>query len=194
MSDRRAWLEQWCPECHASPGARCRHWRWGRASRGRAVAVAHLHVARGWLERECPTCKAPPGERCSTPSGRDASQSHVARLRPARQELVGRPAVWQELERRGATVAIVTFWGRAHSGGRTETITLLRLEGEELVEIERWTSRDELCYALEAPVWDRFGAFAGHPRMLGEVIWFAEDRRVLIRGKRGDSRFEELAA
>ena len=23
MSDRVAWLEQWCPECHAAPGRRC---------------------------------------------------------------------------------------------------------------------------------------------------------------------------
>jgi hypothetical protein len=51
----------------------------------------------------------------------------------------------------------VPFWGRAGTGGQTDAITLLRLEGEELVEVERWSSRDELCYALEGPVWDRFG-------------------------------------
>lgn len=190
MSDRAAWLERWCPQCQASPGARCRQWRWGR----RTVPVAHLHTARGWLERRCPTCAAPAGARCSTPSGREASQPHATRLRPARHELVRRAGVWEELERRGATVATVPFWGRAGSGGRTDTITLLRSEREELIEIELWTSRDELSYALEAPVWDRFGTFAGHPHIAGEVLWFADDRRVLIRGRRGDTSFEELAA
>ena len=188
MSDRAAWLELWCPECHASPGARCRQWRWGPTSRG-----APLHVARGWRERRCPTCAAPEGGRCSTPSGRVASHPHAARLRPARHELVSQARVWEELERRAATVAIVSFWGHAGRGGRTDTITLLRLEGKELIEVERWTSRDELCYALEAPVWDRFGTFAGHPHVAGEVVWFAEDRRVLIRGTRGNRPFEELA-
>jgi hypothetical protein len=194
MSDRLAWLEQWCPECHAAPGARCTRWRSGRGGRSRAVVVPHIHVARGWFERSCPTCKAAAGERCATPTGRKASRVHAARLRPGRYELVWRPAVWDELDRRGATVAIVPFSGRAGAGGRTDTIQLLKQDGDKLVEIERWTSRDELCHALEAPVWDRFGTFAGHPRVAGEVIWSSEDRCVVIRGRRGERRFEELAA
>jgi hypothetical protein len=120
-------------------------------------------------------------------------QVHVARLRPAREELVWRPAVWEELERRGAAIAIVPFSGRAGIGGRTDTIRLLRPEGEELVEVERWTFRDELCHALEAPIWDRFGTFAGHPLVHGEVIWSVQDREVVIRGKRGAGAFEESA-
>jgi hypothetical protein len=97
------------------------------------------------------------------------------------------------MERRGATGAIVSFGGRAGVGGRTEAITLWRLEGGELVEVERWTySRDELCYALEAPVWERFGTFVGHPVIRGEVIWSAQDRSVVISGRRGERRFEEL--
>jgi hypothetical protein len=191
MSDRLAWLEQWCPECHAAPGARCRCWRWGRGGRGRAVMIPHLH-ARGWFERWCLTCKAPAGERCSTPTGRDAACVHSARLSPARWELAWRPAVWDELNRRGATVAVVPFWGRASRGGHTDTITLLRLDGEELVEVERWTGRDELCHALEAPVWDRFGTFVGQPLVRGEVIWTADDTCVAIRGSRGERPFEEL--
>jgi hypothetical protein len=145
---------------------------------GLSVRVRH---ARPW-----------PGERCSTPTGREASRVHTARLRPARRELVWRSAVWEELERRRATIAAVPFWGRAGSGGRTDTIKLLRLEDEELVDVERWTSRDELCYALEAPVWERFGTFVGHPLIRGEVIWCAEDRTVVISGRRGDRRFEEI--
>lgn len=193
MSDRSAWLAQWCPECHAAPGGRCGRWLWGRrGTRGRVVPIAHLHVARGWLERPCPTCKAVAGERCSTPTGRPASRVHTARLRPARRELLWRPAVWEELERRGATVALVLFWGRAGSGGRTDTIKLLRFESGELLDVERWTSRDELCHALEAPVWERFGTFVGHPLIRGEVLWSAEDRIVVISGRRGDRRFEEI--
>jgi hypothetical protein len=192
MTDRAAWLEQRCAECHAAPGRRCGlpHRAWG--SPGCAAPSPQLHVARGWLERPCPTCKAAAGERCSTPSGREASRIHTARLRPSRFELVWRPAVWEELERRVATAAVVPFWGRAGLGGRTDVIRLLCLEGEQLVEVERWTGRDELCYALEAPVWDRFAQFTGHPHVSGEVTWSAENRTVLIECRRGDRRFEEL--
>lgn len=156
------------------------------------MSAAYLHVARGWLERPCPTCGATTGDRCLTPTGRPASRIHTARLRPARHEIVGRPAVWEELERREATVAIVPFWGRAGRGGRTERIDLLRLESDRLVDVERWTFRDVLCYALEAPVWERFGTFAGLPLTQGEVIWTASDRSVLIRGRRGERTFEEF--
>ena len=194
MTARAVWLEQWCPECGAAPGARCGHWRWGRRAHGRSVAVPRLHVARGWLERPCPTCKAGAGERCVTPTGREASRFHVARLRAARWELAWRPAVWDELERRGATIATVPFWGRAGRGGHTDTITLLRLAGEQLAEVERRTGRDELCHALEAPVWERFGTFVGHPLVRGEVIWTAADRCVAICGTRGERSFEEIVA
>jgi hypothetical protein len=107
---------------------------------------------------------------------------------------VWRPAVFEELERRGATVALVPFSGRAGAGGRVEAIKLLRLEREDLVEVERWSCRDELCFAIEAPIWERYGTFVGHPRVVGEVIWSTADRCVLIRGRRGDSAFEDLAA
>lgn len=89
-------------------------------------------------------------------------------------------------------MAIVPFSGRAGRGGQTDTITLLRLEGEKPVEVERWTSRDELCNALEAPIWDRFGTFVGQPLVSGEVIWTADGRDVAIRGTRGGRPFEEI--
>lgn len=98
------------------------------------------------------------------------------------------------MRRRGATIAIVPFWGRAGKGGQTDTITLLRLDGGELAEVERWSGRDELCHALEAPVWERFGTFVGHPLVSGEVIWTAADQRVAICGTRGDRSFEEIVA
>ena len=189
MSDRREWLSLWCPECRAAPGTRCRRSRW---ETGRPAS--HLHVARGWRERSCPTCNAWPAEPCRTPSGREASQVHTARLRPGRAELLWGAAVWEELERRGATMAVVLFLGRDGQGGRTATITLSRVDGEALVDVERWSSRDELAYALEAPVWDRFGSFAGQPFIRGEVIWTAEDRTVVIVGRRGDQPVEEAVA
>ena len=89
-------------------------------------------MARGWRERICPTCKAWPGEPCRTPSGREASQVHAARLRPGRVELLWGAAVWEELERRGATMAVVPFSGRAGQGGTTATIRLSRIEGGAL--------------------------------------------------------------
>ncbi len=151
-------------------------------------------MARGWRERICPTCKAWPGEPCRTPSGREASQVHTARLRPGRVELLWGAAVWEELERRGTTMAVVPFSGRDGQGGTTETIRLSRIEGGAPVDVERWSSRDELAYALEAPVWDRFGSFAGQPFICGEVIWAGEDRTVVIVGRRGDQPVEETVA
>ena len=94
--------------------------------------------------------------------------------------------------RRGAIIATVPFSGRAGRGGTVERIVLSRVQGDELVDVERWTGRDELDYALEAPIWDRFGSFAGQPLIAGTVIWTAADRRVVIEGRRGEKRFEEL--
>ncbi len=166
----------------------------GSAQRPRSLRAGTAPSRRAWLVRTALSmCKAPSDEHCVTPSGRPAAQVHTARLRPARWELVG-PAVWEELQQRGATVAVVPFWGQAGRGGRTDVIQLLRDDGEALVDVERWTGRDELCHALEAPVWDRFATFAGHPLIRGEVIWTAGDRRVVIVGRRGDSSFEEAVA
>ena len=149
-------------------------------------------MARGWRARTCPVCKATAGEPCRTPSGRAASRTHEARLRPGRRELLSIEAVWRELEARGATIAIVPFSGRAGRGGRIDRIVLSRVDGNDLIDVERWTSRDELCHALEAPVWDRFGSFAGQPPIAGTVTWTSADSRVVIEGRRGDARFEEL--
>jgi hypothetical protein len=187
VSDRALWLEERCPTCKAAPGARCRT-PYLRKTR----PPTRLHVARGWRARRCPTCKVLPGEPCLTPSGREASHTHQARLRPALRELLRGDPVWQELEARGATIAAVPFSGRAGRGGHVDRIVLSRLDGEELVDVERWSGRDELCYALEAPVWDRFGLFAGQPQVSGTVTWTTADRRVVIEGRRGGERFEEL--
>lgn len=105
--------------------------------------------------------------------------------------MVAPQAVWEELERRGATIAVVPFSGRGGGGGSTGTITLGRLVGAELVDVERWSGRDELALALEGPVWDRYGSFAAHPWIRGTVTWILAERCVVIAGQRGGEGFEE---
>jgi hypothetical protein len=53
---------------------------------------------------------------CTTPSGREASAPHTARLRPARGELLLADTVFAEVDRLGAISAIVPFGGRAGAG------------------------------------------------------------------------------
>ena len=185
MSDRQTWLEERCPERRAAPGTRCRQPWFSRNRR----SSRWLHVTRGWRARPCTTCKAQPGDPCRTPSRREARRPHIARLRAGRFELIYRDDVWAELERRGVTVAVLPFSGRAGLGSTVGTITLSRFDGGELVEVERWSG---LAYALEAPVWDRFGQFNGHPPVRGTVTWLLSDRLVLIAGTRGDAPFEEV--
>ena len=57
VADRRLWLQETCPACQASPGARCRDHRGGKTRR----LTTELHFARGWRQRRCPTCRAEPG-------------------------------------------------------------------------------------------------------------------------------------
>ena len=118
MSDRRLWLEEPCPSCHARPGLRCQTSRYG----GKPSRV--LHGARGWRHRSCPTCKAQPGELCRTPTGRQAGQPHTARLSYGRRELFADEDVWQELERWGASAALVRFSGGGGSLGSIAAVTL----------------------------------------------------------------------
>jgi hypothetical protein len=151
-------------------------------------------VARGWRTRRCLTCKAWSGDACETPSGREASAPHTARLRPGRRELAARRGVWEELERRGVTRAVVPFSGRAGDGGTAGAITLSLVVAGELVDVERWSGRDELALALEGPVWDRYGHFAGHPLIRGTVTWAVAGRRIVIAGRSGGEAFEEVIA
>jgi hypothetical protein len=94
------------------------------------------------------TCKAPPGAHCSTPTGTPASQVHTARLHPARWELVSRAAVWDELERRGVSVATVPFRGRAGQGREIDVIRLERVSDEESREVRLWPDSEELASSL----------------------------------------------
>ena len=151
-------------------------------------------MARGWRARRCPTCRAWAGDACQTPSGREASGPHTARLSPGRRELAARLAAWEELKRRGVTRAVVPFSGRAGAGGTTGAITLNLVVAGELVDVERWTGGDELALALEGPVWDRYGHPAGQPQIRGTVTWAVADRRIVIAGRRGGAAFEEVIA
>ncbi len=182
MSDRALWLEEWCPTCRA--GA------WGAlpcsvlpARRGRPRAPRRAGVARAAVpdvqgarqaSRAAPRRVARRRARMRRgcgPDGRaDLSDGGVAGARaPGRDDRhrpVQRPRRTRRPDRQD----------RAESPRR-------RRAGH----VERWTSRDELCYALEAPVWDRFGSFAGQPPIAGTVVWTSADRRVVIEGRRGDS-------
>jgi hypothetical protein len=118
---------------------------------------------------------------------------HTARLRPGRFELVSRAAVWDELQRRGVSVATVPFRGRAGKGGEIDVIRLQPVRDEESREVRVWPNNDELANALAAPVWGRFGTFAGQPLVRAEVIWTVDGCSVVIAGRRGERRFEESA-
>lgn len=103
-----------------------------------------------------------------------------------RFELFG-TAVWEELERRKIAEARVAFSGCAGRGGLIERVTYV---GTDTQRAHTWL-RDELSFALEAPVWERYGSFAGHPAIHADVVWRATNRAIVIRGSRGDERFEE---
>ena len=115
-------------------------------------------------------------------------------MRPGPRELLAQHAVWEELERRGATIAVIPFAGRGGHGGTVGAITLGRQTGDELVDVRPPMMGEELALALEAPVWDRYGKFAGHPQIRGTVTWTLADRSVRIAGKRGGEAFEDSLA
>ena len=184
MSDRRLWLAEPCPTCRAGPGLRCQTSRYG----GRPYRV--LHGARGWRQRSCPTCKAQPGELCRTPTGRQAGQPHIARLRYGRGELFAEEDVWQELERWGASAALVRFSG---GGGSLGSIAAVTLEDADKKELARWgQGEEELPEALAAAIWGRYALFRGHPRITGLVMWDVHERQVIVAGKRGGQKFDEV--
>ena len=127
--------------------------------------MSELHSARGWRQRACPTCHAQPGKACVTPGGRSAAQPHSARLRLGVGELT-RSETWEELERRGANMATLSFTGERRAGVRFDPIRLERLENGQLTEVETWSeqrSGDPLMEALKAPVAARFASFLGQP-------------------------------
>lgn len=114
-------------------------------------------------------------------------------MRAPRGELLLLEDVFAELDRLGAVVATVPFGGRAGAGGQVGSVVLTRSEDGETVESDLSRGHEELAFAVAAPVWDRFGSFAGQPRITGTVRWETAARQVLISGRRGRDRFEKLA-
>jgi hypothetical protein len=185
VSDRRLWLDEVCPDCRAAPGLRCQTDSYTR----KAKPLSSLHAARGWRQRRCPTCKAPPGEACHTPTGRSSTRPHTARLPYGRREPTV-DAVWDELEQWGARIAIVRFHGGAGKPGVIDAVTL-EDAGER--ELSRWSSGEgPLPDELAAPVWARYAAFRGHPRIVGMVFWDVNNREVFSSGMRGETPFTDV--
>jgi hypothetical protein len=91
-------------------------------------------------------------------------------------------------------VAVVPFSGRAGRGGTTGAVRLSYLEGHDLVDVELCRGRDELALALEGPVWDRYGSFAGQAWIRGTVTWMLAERCIEIAGQRGGEAFKEVLA
>jgi hypothetical protein len=149
-----------------------------------------LHGARGWRHRSCPSCRAQPGELCGTPTGGQVGRAHTARLSYGRRELFAEEDVWRELERWGATVALVGFSG---GGGHPGSIAAVTLEDAGKRELARWGHGEgELPEALAAPIWGRYALFRGHPRITGLVMWDVQERQVIVAGDRGGRKFDEL--
>ena len=185
MSDRLAWLDQWCPQCRAAPGdAMPARPAWGGVASRRTAAA--LHVARGWRERCVPDVQGLAGRAVPYAERSRGLAVHSARLRPGVPSSSGGQRCGRSSS--GAARRSRSFRSRVARGGAgvRRRSRCPAIDGEELVDVERWTSRDELAYALEAPVWDRFGTFAGQPFIRGEVIWTVADRSVVIVGTRGD--------
>ena len=181
--DRGLWLQERCLNCRATPSAQC-----GVSSFSRTSQPTPLHVARGWRARTCPTYKALPGD-------------HVATTLDARL----RTGIRRGSDRGGTSSRRASRCGRSSSARRDDHIGSIQrprrpgwsrrqdhaapARRRKLVDVERWTGRDELCYPLEGPVWDRFGSFAGQPQIAGTVVWTTARS---ARGDRGSTRRSAL--
>jgi hypothetical protein len=128
-----------------------------------------------------------------TPSGKRAARIHTARLYAARYELASHQAVWAELEQRKVAAAVVSFTGHAGRGGQADVPDVVDAAGERLRLPWQWAT-EELTHALQAPIWGRFGTFNGLPETRGELVWAVGSRQLLVRGRRGDTTFEETIA
>ena len=182
VSDRRLWLAEPCPTVGAG-GLRCQTSRYG----GKPSRV--LHGARGWRHRSCPTCKAQPGELCRTPgpAGRPAAHRAAQLRAPRAVRRRGRVAGARALER---LCGAGSFSG---GGGSPGSVAAVTLEDADKHELARWENGEgELPEALAAPIWGRYALFRGHPRITGLVLWDAHERQVIVAGKRGGQKFDEV--
>ncbi len=51
-----------------------------------------------------------------------------------------------------------------------------------------------IALALEGPIWDRYGQFAGQPAIRGTVSWLLAERCIVVGGRRGGESFQERLA
>src|SRR5947209_2032334 len=113
---------------------------------------------------------------------------------PSAGELV-RSEAWEELERRGANIAILPFSGKQRTGASFGPVRLEHLENGRLTEIETWSeqrSGDPLIEALKAPDVARFAGFLGQAPVRATLSWSLPDRRITVIGRRGGDPFEEV--
>ena len=69
----------------------------------------------------------------------------------------------------------------------------MTLEDADKRELARWGNGEgELPEALAAPIWGRYALFRGHPRITGLVMWDVHERQVIVAGKRGGRKFDEV--
>lgn len=115
--------------------------------------------------------------------------------------------VFARLAERGASKAVVPFYG-GNDEGFCEGIQLLDSDGikfEELEEAyeEHWYDssgyhtkpltdpKDVLSVALCAPVYDRYGSFAGEFSVSGKVVWDVKARTVKIEESYGQMEYTD---
>jgi hypothetical protein len=124
VSDRRAWKDDVVPTLLGSAGVRCREF----GIRLGSARVRSRSSIRAWLARAyVPDLQDAVGPAVPTPSGREASRPHAARLRPRRggagwsQCCVGGARASRRDDRGGPVLG-------STCGGRTVTITLSRCD------------------------------------------------------------------
>jgi hypothetical protein len=108
-----------------------------------------------------------------------------------RNDGMHRHEVWRELENRGATRAVVFFSG-GNDEGCADSITLYAGK-EKVAELQEYGDYDQqkgeyienpdtrLATALAAPVYGKYGSFAGEFSVDGEVVWDLATKQATLR-------------
>jgi endogenous inhibitor of DNA gyrase (YacG/DUF329 family) len=176
----------------------------GCQSRARAAARTAACAAKRPATAASPRAGCTPrGDGVSGPA-RPArpSRASCAERRPADAQLSRTPPgfllraescsqqVWEELERWGASVALVRFSG---GGGNPGSISAVTLENADAEQLACWSSGEgALPEALAAPIWGRYARFRGQPRITGLLMWDVRARSIQLAGKRGSHKFDEI--
>jgi hypothetical protein len=187
MSDRRAWLSEWCPRCPAPPDA--------GAVDGRAAANTILRCPSTWLvagergrarparQRRVSTAVRPQVARrhARTPPGSAPESGRFSRARRSGMSWsgAGRPPlrsrsqekrVGEAASRRSRSIASTVRSPSRLSGGIETSLPT------------PWKARCGIASV---------GSQGSRP-WRGTVRWTVPDRLVVIAGRRGDQTFEEV--